>query len=199
MLFLLFSLWSSPLVFAQETPLDEERAFLNLINGFRTELKLSQLNTDSRLFDAAEGHAEWMAGKGLLTHSGPGILGSSGKRIYAEGVEQGTLVGENIARGSYSGKDTFIQWFFSPAHLGGMLNSKYTHIGIARRGCSEELNNSWYCFWVTDFADLSSVESSLVMGEEASYSDEALIQAAESVVGPLDSNDKLMFKNPTQF
>ena len=172
---------------------------MNLINGFRTELKLSQLKTDSRLFDAAEGHADWMAGKGLLTHVGPGLLGTCGKRIYREGVEKGTLVGENIARGSFSGKNTFIQWFFSSEHLGGMLNSKYTHIGIARRGCSEELNNAWYCFWVTDFADFSSSENSFMMDEEATYSDEALIHAAESVVGPLDSKDKLMFKNPTHF
>jgi hypothetical protein len=177
----------------------EEAKFVEILNLFRAKLFLQPLQTNEKLFAAAEGHAEWMAHKRILTHAGPSLFGTCGTRIFAEGIDDETLVGENIARGSYDAKSTFIQWFFSSPHLQGMLTPEYTHIGVARRGCEEpalgEKSDSWSCFWVTDFADLSTEKQA--GSQDRFYSDQALIQAAEDVVGELDAEDKADFENPT--
>lgn len=186
-------------------PSAEEIAFLQIINDFRTELNLPALEIDPRLTEAANRHAQWMANKNFLTHAGPRIGWGSWTRMYAQGIEKGTLVGENIARGSFSAKNTFIQWFFSSIHLGGMLTADYTHVGISRRGC-DGIDDQKYCFWVTDFADLSEPAvadefQTSTCGKDHpksyTYGDEHLIHAAEMVVGELDSEKKANFENPT--
>ncbi len=127
----------------------EELEFLNILNNFRYRLSISRLNEDSILNQSSKNHAVWMAGKGRLTHSGPGIRTSSDDRIRAAGSTDWST-GENIARGSFRAKATFQQWFFSPSHLKLMLAPRYNKIGVARAGCASE-SDQWNCFWVTDF------------------------------------------------
>lgn len=157
----------------------DELDFLRIINLFRVNLSLTPLKVDQRLNDAAEGHSEWMMGKGILTHSGPGFTGTSATRVIAEGIDPNTLIGENIARGNYGAKETFLQWLYSPPHLLGMITPEYDHIGISRSDC--DADQPAYCFWTTDFAALNPAAET----PEREFTVEEVARAAEAVVGPL--------------
>jgi uncharacterized protein YkwD len=175
-------------------PSAEETTFVQIINDFRANLRLQPVASDERLVDAAQNHALWMSYHHLLTHVGPKPWWKSSTRMYAAGIPYGTLVGENIARGSYSAKNTFIQWFFSPEHLEGMMTPEYDHIGVSREGC-EPGDAEWNCFWVTDFAELTELPNAQAQ-LLTEPSKEQIVEAAEKVIGPLDPKRKDFFLHP---
>ena len=191
---------SQTFYYAPPTPINqpsaEEKAFVQIINGFRSNLQIQTVVEDDRLTEAAQNHALWMSYYNVLTHSGPRPWWKSSTRMYAAGIPYGKLVGENIARGSFSAKNTFIQWFFSPAHLEGMMTPRYDHIGVSREGCtSVDTENN--CFWVTDFAALSDNGNYQPVGTFA-HTRAEILQAAEAVIGRMDEDDRSRFLNPAQ-
>jgi uncharacterized protein YkwD len=156
MLVALFLVFRSVVSFAPEAVADpsyEETAFVVLLNRFRTSLHLHPLVSDDRLVDAARNHAYFMSNYHVLTHYGPKPWWGAAIRMRAAGIPSGFLTGENIARGNFNAKETFIQWFFSEEHLQAMLTDEYDHIGVAREGCESNVDRG-SCFWVTDFAQL---------------------------------------------
>lgn len=162
------------------------------LNAFRRELGLRPLRQDARLSEAARKHSDWMQGIGYLTHVGPAFGGSSFSRAMAEGVPSEARIGENIARGNFSGRETFLQWLYSPSHLGEMIDAEYDHVGIARSDCDEE---SWSgCFWTMDFGQFEEREESarlITRGE--------VVRAAEAVLGPLgNERSDITVTDPTE-
>jgi uncharacterized protein YkwD len=186
---------SQSFYYAPPTPINqasnEETAFVEIINGFREGLHLQTVAGDDRLTEAAQNHAMWMSYYHVLTHVGPRPWWKSSTRMYAAGIPYGKLVGENIARGSYTAKDTFIQWFFSPEHLEGMMTPEYDHIGVSREGCASTTDESG-CFWVTDFAALKEKQSF----QDETHSRAEILEAAEAVIGPMNEADRSRFLNP---
>ncbi|MBS1959918.1 MAG: CAP domain-containing protein [Bdellovibrionales bacterium] len=154
----------------------EEAKFYNLLNQFRSNLKLKPLKSDDRLYLAASKHSDWMMGYHLLTHSGPNIGGTSYTRVIAEGVDTEGVIGEIIAMGNSTARATFKQWLFSPPHLMAMISPEYDHVGVARSDC--EYGND--CYWTTDFAQLDTTGES-----DREFTVEEVTRAAEMVLGPL--------------
>ena len=102
---------------------------LKYTNEFRKSQKKSDLIMNEDLNKMAEKHSEDMAsGKVAFGHDG-----------FTERVEKARkklkdmMVAENVAFGSYTGKDVVEQWKRSSGHRANMLgNYKYIGIGVAK-------------------------------------------------------------------
>lgn len=187
----------------EPAPLTETKKFLDVINQFRNDLGLEKLKQDTRLDEAARKHALWMRRWNVLTHSGPMLRMGVAARAINEGIDANVLVGENIARGSWTAKDTFKQWFFSKPHLQGMMTAEYDHIGIAREGCVEnspadlldqiaDENISWNCFWVTDFADLENNDQEVASPQ---ITPALILKAGARILGEFTESEATPIKN----
>ena len=173
----------------------EEERFLLLINRFRKELNLRPLKIEARLQAAATKHNVWMHETGRFGHYGPERKDTVGTRTQAEGIAPTFLTEEIIATGSFTGKDTFLQWFFSPSHLQSMIDDDLDHVGISRTGCDESRpHEEESCHWTVDFAELedhshdhSAQSQHEIFAKTSSLSAEDVLAAGEAVVGPLDN------------
>jgi uncharacterized protein YkwD len=105
-----------------------EREVVRIVNEHRANLGLPALSTDVRLFDAAEGHAEWMGENQTLSHTGEGGSGP-GDRALAEGYPW-TALGEVIAQGYPSPSAVVSGWMNSPPHRAILMSSAYKDIGV---------------------------------------------------------------------
>lgn len=132
----------------------EESRFLQLLNGFRSQLGLAPVQVDPRLQAAAKKHSNWMAlqdvllNRSALSHYGPTPTTEFSERIHAEGYLRYSLIGENVACGNGDPDETFKQFAFSGPHLQNMMNPRYRQIGIARAGTGSE---KCPFYWTTNF------------------------------------------------
>ena len=104
------------------------REVLDLVNGFRSERGLRQLNTDSRLNAAAQTHAEDMAERDYIAHISPDGR-TPGKRATVAGYRWSRLL-ENVAAGQPTPTEAVEVWKASPGHRRAMLDPEIRELGI---------------------------------------------------------------------
>jgi uncharacterized protein YkwD len=123
----------------------EERDNVRAVNEYRMMMGRHALKIEERLVRAARGHSIEMREKGYFAHESPTPERSSpGKRTARQGYSAG--VGENIARGTLTGRDAFDAWFHSSGHHRNMLSRGWTEMGAGRSG------GSW---WTQNFGAMT--------------------------------------------
>lgn len=107
-----------------------ERDACLLTNSERRKQGLEPLRWDSRLFQAAQDHANDMSTRGYFSHVSP-----EGKsmvdRINKYSVRYWSA-GENIASGFRTGESVVAGWMNSPGHRANILG-QFNAIGIAQK------------------------------------------------------------------
>ena len=128
----------------------EEKAFLVLINNYRTQNGLPPLGLSYTLTKASQWKSTDMANNNYFAHDD--LSRTWDQRIRDCGYGYNTWLGENIAAGYVTAQDVFNGWKSSPGHNANMLGTNYTAIGIGRfyRAGSPY---GWY--WSTDFGGVS--------------------------------------------
>lgn len=132
---------------ASKTPEQLSAEVVELVNQERAKQGLSPLGTVSSLTAAAEIRALELPR--LFEHTRPNgtkcftALGEAGVTSYY-------TAGENIAAGQRTPEQVMNSWMNSPGHKANILNSDFTHIGVAY------YNN----YWVQMFIGSSSYSSS---------------------------------------
>lgn len=126
---------------------DEEKAFLDVINQYRTSNGLSPLVVSVNLNRSAAWMAQDLATKNYFAH-----LDSAGRLSQARIADCGGTPssGENLAAGTRinSAVSAFGLWRSSGGHNRNMLYASYTQIGIARY---HNPNSRYKWYWVTTF------------------------------------------------
>ncbi|GIL01090.1 MAG: hypothetical protein BroJett030_09890 [Alphaproteobacteria bacterium] len=117
---------------------------LQAVNATRRKLLLAAFEHDSRLQQAAQNHADYMARTGRFGHEfGPGTYFP--QRIAAVGFEGSA--GENLGVGYGSVEEAIEGWLASPKHRQIMLRPRYDRAGIAyafnRSGRSPRHTHYW--------------------------------------------------------
>ncbi|MCA9580868.1 MAG: CAP domain-containing protein [Myxococcales bacterium] len=102
-------------------------AILSQINGARRAAGLAPVRPLPNLATVARSHSEDMVRSGFVAHVSP-TTGDASDRVRRAGLKY-DLVIENIAR-AYGPRGTFEGLMKSPAHRGGILDSRVTHVGI---------------------------------------------------------------------
>jgi len=106
-------------------------ALIAEVNAYRAANGLPPFEVDGSLMAAAQGHSEYMAETGNVTHSGPG--GSSARdRAVAVGYGSGAAIQviENVAGGhNLSPSQAVYSMWQDDLHRQTMLTSYYVHIG----------------------------------------------------------------------
>lgn len=120
--------------FTATTP--NKNILLNLHNKERADRRMSLLQLDQTLSDAAQKYAEEMARTGKFEH------GNVAKRIGSGWM----AYGENIAMGQTSNEEVMNDWMDSIGHKRNILNKNFQLIGI---GIAKNSNGEIY--WVVDF------------------------------------------------
>jgi len=121
----------------ETTSLDaQESAFLDLLNGYRSEHGRSTLVNCVALSRAAQGHSEDMRDRMFFDHTNPDG-DSAWERTCAACYEHGctvysTELTENIAGGFGSADAVFAGWMASSGHNRNMLTSPASVVGIGR-------------------------------------------------------------------
>jgi uncharacterized protein YkwD len=109
-------------------------------NKFRVEAKLKKLTVNRKLIAAAQAHAEDMAARRKMSHTG-GDGSSSSERIKARGYRY-FRTGENIAAGHFSADRVMKGWMDSPIHKRNILGG-FSEIGV---GCAvDEAGKRYWC------------------------------------------------------
>ncbi len=141
----------SPGLMAQEpaspaSTKDEKSVVAELVeahNKERAKEGLPPLKLESKLQEAARGHAKDMAEREEMTHEGAD--GSTpGQRVVNFGYHY-LMTGENVARGQRDVPDVMLAWMESPPHKKNVLGD-YSEIGVAR---AEGKDGKFY--WCADF------------------------------------------------
>jgi uncharacterized protein YkwD len=112
-------------------------------NRIRTERKLKKLTVSRTLTAAAQAHAEDMAARRKMSHTG-GDGSSSSERIKARGYRY-FRAGENVAAGWFSADRVMKGWMDSPGHKRNILGS-FSEIGV---GCAVDEDGKRY--WCVTF------------------------------------------------
>jgi uncharacterized protein YkwD len=127
---------------------DSEKAFLDIINQYRTSNGLQPLTVSVNLNRSASWMAQDLATKNYFAHRD-----SLGRESQTRIAECGSTLssGENLAAGTRidSAQSAFGLWRSSGGHNRNMLFADYTQIGIARAH-NPGSRYTWY--WVTTFA-----------------------------------------------
>lgn len=113
----------------EESIVDE---LLKIHNSMRGFIRLGQLELDDSLNKAAQEHAEWMASKGFLSHTGKSGT-SHAQRAKIAGYK-GYYIAENIAMSSGSPKEVCDIWYKSAGHKRNMLDERFKHVGFGKSG-----------------------------------------------------------------
>ena len=121
--------------------LDDLRAHLiEAHNKIRTAAKLKKLTVNRKLMAAAQAHAEDMAARRKMSHTG-GDGSSSSEQIKARGYRY-FRTGENIAAGHFSADGVMKGWMDSPGHKRNILGG-FSEIGV---GCAvDEAGKRYWC------------------------------------------------------
>lgn len=121
-----------------------ERRVLDLVNQERSTRGLRPLAYDARLDRAAEGHTAHQGRVGKMAHDGIGN-GTIESRVRAAGWSSG--YSENVAYGQMTPEEVMTTWMNSPPHRAGILDPRFTHIGVAfEKSATNGLN-----YWTQNF------------------------------------------------
>jgi uncharacterized protein YkwD len=131
---------SAPSRTSADTILDD---LLATHNKVRAEEKLPPLKLNSRLSDAARGHARDMAEHTKLTHDGSD--GSDVKTRIKRTDYHYQEIGENVAAGQESAGEAMNTWLDSPPHRENILGN-FTELGGAVARGSDGRN-----YWCVEF------------------------------------------------
>lgn len=116
---------------AQARPLFNAYDLIDAINALRAANGLSPYNVNSILMSIAQGHSNYQASIGEVTHTGPG--GSRPRdRAAAAGYGGGGtfFISENIAGGTnLSAAEAVSMWQGDDLHLGTLLGPNYRDVG----------------------------------------------------------------------
>ncbi|WP_254509939.1 CAP domain-containing protein [Anatilimnocola floriformis] len=124
---------------------DKTRAdLLKLHNRERREDGEKPLKLNSKLSEAAQEYAEYLAKSGEFSHSAKGTMSS---RVKDAGYKP-RAVGENIAVGQKSTSSVLKSWMHSEGHKKNILSDKYSEVGF---GIAKDKKGR--LLWVTDFGD----------------------------------------------
>ncbi|MFM2433204.1 MAG: hypothetical protein RLZZ511_4418 [Cyanobacteriota bacterium] len=131
----------------------KQSELLSLINDARRDRNIAPLRFSNTLSRAAQVHVEDIVRHNYeLTHTGSD--GSSvGDRASRAGYPN-RYVGENVAAGTQSVKDTFEMWMDSPGHRDNILDPDYTEIGIGYYLNAPDTSYDHY--WVNVFGNPNS-------------------------------------------
>lgn len=129
---------------------------LILVNQERANVGAGALLHMTLLSQAAKVQSDWLGNNypngnppNEVGHSGPGGNDVS-QRVTAQGVTNWTMVGENVAAGYTTPTAVMNGWMGSSGHRANILNTNYTHIGLAYSyGAPHPIYNH---FWVQVFA-----------------------------------------------
>ncbi|MFD0682788.1 MULTISPECIES: CAP domain-containing protein [unclassified Paenibacillus] len=102
---------------------------LDLVNQERSKAGLSSLSMSSELSNMAMVKAQDMYNNNYFDHNSP-THGSPFDMMKEYGISYSTA-GENIAKGQSTPTQVMNDWMNSPGHRANILNSSYTHIGVA--------------------------------------------------------------------
>ncbi len=118
----------------------EEQECVLAVNEYRMMMGRWAVKINERLVRAARGHSHHMREHDYFAHNVPAHKNPTaenrtpGDRARARGYGGG--VGENIARGTWTGRDAFQAWFRSSGHHRNMINANWTEMGAGRSGGS---------------------------------------------------------------
>ena len=114
---------------------------LDLVNKERRQRGIASLRLSSDLMEAAEIRAEEISR--VFSHTRPN--GTSCNSMFRNGQY---TIGENIAAGYPTPKETVEQWMDSPGHRANILNADYTELGV---GYYYKSNSEYKYYWVQMF------------------------------------------------
>lgn len=112
---------------------------INATNRMRRGHGLASLIRSAALSQAAQEHAQEMAARRTMTHTGADGS-SAGTRISREGFYW-RIWGENVAAGQTSAEQVVQNWMASPGHRANILNWRFQYIGI---GIARASNGVYY-------------------------------------------------------
>ncbi|MFD1039306.1 CAP domain-containing protein [Virgibacillus byunsanensis] len=105
-----------------------ESTVIDLTNGERSRVGLSELQPDTSLGEVAREKSRDMEDKDYFSHTSP-TYGSPFDMMRDFGVSYQTA-GENIAQGQPTPQEVVDAWMNSQGHRENILNDKFTHIGV---------------------------------------------------------------------
>lgn len=108
---------------------DVQDPVVNAANQFRAQSGLGAVTVDQRLTNAAQSHANDMAARSVMTHTGAGGT-KPGQRINAAGYGWTTWA-ENVAAGQTTPDEVMNSWMNSAGHAANILNGNMVNIGVA--------------------------------------------------------------------
>lgn len=110
----------------------QEQELLQRVNSFRASQGRSALSFSPVLAQVAQSHANEMAARGVLSHTG-----ANGSTVGTRARRAGygwCLVAENIAQGQQSLAEAMVSWETSPGHRANLLNAGLKDVGLGRNG-----------------------------------------------------------------
>jgi uncharacterized protein YkwD len=128
----------------------EERAFLTLINSYRSANGAPPLAISYTLTKSSAWKSHDMGANGYFGHDDLNRTWS--QRVHDCGYTASGYIGENIAAGYVTAQAVFDAWKNSPDHNANMLNGSYRAIGIGREYVPAA-PYGWY--WTTDFGGVA--------------------------------------------
>jgi len=108
---------------------DVQQPAVASVNQYRAQSGLGAVSVDQRLTNAAQSHANDMAARAVMTHTGAGGT-SAGDRINAAGYGWTTWA-ENVAAGQTTPGEVMSAWMNSAGHRANILNGNMINIGVA--------------------------------------------------------------------
>jgi uncharacterized protein YkwD len=99
------------------------------VNQYRAAAGRAQVTVDSRLTSAAQSHANDIAQRQVVTHTGTGGT-NAGQRIATYGYGW-TAWAENAAGGQQTAAEVMSAWMNSAGHSANILNGTMVNIGVA--------------------------------------------------------------------
>jgi Ca2+-binding RTX toxin-like protein len=129
-----------------------DQQVLDLINAERTKAGLKSLILVEELDTASDRYAERLATGDFFDHTDPSNGSKPWDRAAAEGYDQWSTVGENIAAGYTTAESVVAGWLSSPGHRANILNASFTHTGIGYYYLANDTGRSNYNrYWVQVF------------------------------------------------
>lgn len=102
---------------------------VNSVNQQRANAGIGGVTVDARLTNAAQSHANDMANRRVMTHTGAN--GSNGgQRITAQGYGWSRWA-ENVAAGQTTPEQVMNAWMNSSGHRANILDGRLVNIGVA--------------------------------------------------------------------
>jgi uncharacterized protein YkwD len=108
---------------------DVQQPAVTSTNQYRAQSGVGAVTVDQRLTNAAQSHANDMAARAVMTHTGTGRT-TAGDRINAAGYGWTTWA-ENVAAGQTTPAEVMSAWMNSPGHRANILNGNMVNIGVA--------------------------------------------------------------------